>query len=119
MTSCDLDTAKTYLLEIYDVEDYDGPNPVHVSCTGFIHGPERSQYCILQPDDRFTGLPFAQLAVRPHYDGDKINRAVESVCTVSISLPASGVTYSPGERYGFADFEFWKVGKIHPPKEAE
>lgn len=113
-----IDTDKTYLLEIYDAEDYEGPNPLQVNCLGFVHGPERSQYCILQPLSS-SDAPAAQLAIRPHYEADKINKIIDSVCTVSISIAKEGMTYVEGERYGFADFEFWKVGKIHPPNEAE
>lgn len=113
-----MEPDKIYLLEIYDdAGDYEGPNPLHVTCLGFVHGPERARYCVLQPLPSPDTAPI-QLAIRPHYEADKIDRIIESVCTVSISTAREGVTFTPDERYGFADFVFWKVGKIHPPNEA-
>jgi hypothetical protein len=120
MSQQHLETQKTYMLEIYDADDYSGPNPLHVTCVGFVHGPERTQYCIVEPlSDAEHTPPAIQLAVRPHYDGDSINRTTQDVCTVSISMARSGLTYVAGERYGFNDFELWKVGKIHPPTEGD
>lgn len=109
-------TATTHMLEIYDPNHYDGPNPVTVVGVGTVWGPENRQYYVLEPRApvRVEGEEITQLAVSPHYSGDEIRRATEGVCTVGIALARSGRHFTPGESYGFADFCFWKVGKIHP-----
>lgn len=109
-------TNRNYFLEIYDSDTYEGPNPLEVSGVGLVSGPEHSQYLILKPTQPIQAdeLSIAQLAVRPHYDGDSIDHAVYSICTVGIAIGKPGATYEPGECYGFADFCFWKVGKITP-----
>jgi len=109
-------TGKMHILEIYDTEDYTGPNPVKLTGQFVVHGPENSQYYILKPVEplELDGLEIDCLAVRPHYDGDPINNAVESICTVGIARPHNGESYQEGITYGFNDFIFWKVGKINP-----
>jgi hypothetical protein len=107
----------TYTLEIYDDEDYAGPNPVHLIGQFVVRGPEGTQYYVLKPSTplMLDGRELSCLAIRPHYDGDPINNAIESNCTVGIALPANGTGYKEGVTYGFNDFVFWKVGKIKPP----
>jgi hypothetical protein len=109
-------SEKSHLLEIYDTEGYEGPNPVHVTGIGVVHGPERSQYYLVKPDEevRIEGNNVTQLAVRPHYDGDSIENAVDSICTVGIALTNPETDYTEQKTFGFLDFIFWKVGKIHP-----
>lgn len=108
---------KIYMLEIYDDEDYSGPNPVKLVGQFIVRGPEGSQYYILKPHEpvELEGKPVGCLAIRPHYDGDPINNAIQSICTVGIALPKNGADYEEGGTYGFNDFVFWKVGKINPP----
>jgi len=110
-------TDKVYMLEIYDDEDYIGPNPVKLTGQFVVRGPEGSQYYILKPQEtlQLEGRTIDCLAIRPHYDGDPINNAIESICTVGIALPSNGSAYQEGITYGFNDFVFWKVGKINPP----
>ena len=109
-------TGTRHLLEIYDPEDtYQGPNPLHVTGAGLVRGPECSQYYILELEEpqRIDGHDVRQLAVRPHYDGDPIENPIEGTCTVGIAYNKPGAAYQPGEQYGFRDFCFWSVGKIH------
>lgn len=109
-------STKMHMLEVYDADNLDGPNPIHVRGVYTVRGPESSQYYILEPTEaiRINGADVEQLAIRPHYEGDRIDKAVESVCTVGIALAKPGHTYEADHNYGFADFCFWKVGKIHP-----
>jgi len=110
-------TNKVHMLEIYDLDNYAGPNPVMLEGQFVVSGPEGSQYYILKPNDEILldGKSINCIAVRPHYDGDPIANAMESICTVGIALPCNGNDYQEGTLYGFSDFNFWKVGKINPP----
>lgn len=107
---------KHHMLEIYDVDGYDGPNPITVTGAGTVQGPENRQYYVLTLREavHIDGSSVSQLAVSPHYGGDTIRRATDGVCTVGIALPKPGHDFEPGKSYGFSDFCFWKVGKIHP-----
>lgn len=108
---------KTHLLEIYDADGYDGPNPLKVTGIGTVHGPENCEYYLVAPAQTVSngsGDPIERLALRCHYDGDRIERAVDSTCTVGIALTRPELSYDPEQRYGFSDFSFWKVGKIQP-----
>lgn len=107
---------KDHILEIYEPDGYAGPNPLRVTGVGLVRGPERTQYYLLELADPVQDhqVTIGQLAIRPHYDGDPISHAVESVCTVGIALARPGQVFQAGQSYGFADFCFWKVGKIHP-----
>lgn len=111
---------KLHLLEIYDAEDYEGPNPLRICGVSVVKGPERSQYYIVRPCEsvRIAGNEVTQFAIRPHYDGDAITNAVESMCTVGIALTNPETDYNSNDTYGFLDFQFWSVGKIcpEPPK---
>lgn len=109
-------SENSHLLEIYDTEDYEGPNPLHVVGIGVVNGPERSQYYLIKPleEIKIQGKLVTQLAVRPHYDGDSIDNAVESMCTVGIALTNPETDYTEKKTFGFLDFIFWKVGKINP-----
>lgn len=107
---------KTHTLEIYDLDNHSGPNPIKLVGQFVVRGPEGSQYYILRPDEpmQMEEHLIECLAIRPHYDGDPILNVIESVCTVGIALPVNGASYIEGEVYGFNDFLLWKVGKINP-----
>lgn len=107
---------KQHILEIYDVEEDPVPSAVKVEGVGVVFGPEGSKYYILRTEEPLPigGMAITQLAVRPHYEGDPVERASESVCTVGIAYAPGGSGYAPGEQYGFNDFVFWRVGKICP-----
>jgi len=106
--------TNSHLLELYDTDNYSGPNPIRVSGLGVVWGPEGVKYYIvkmrepLDVDDQ----SIIQLAVRPHYDGDSIDNPINSTCTVGIAYSRPGCIFIPGEQYGFKDFCFWRVGKI-------
>lgn len=105
-----------HLLELYDAEDYSGPNPIHVTGVGVVSGPENAEYYVIQLAEpiQLNNESVTQLAIRPHYDGDSVDRAIDSVCTVGITIGKPNQDYIPGYKYGFEDFKLWKVGKIHP-----
>jgi len=106
-------TEKTHMLEIYDLDDNE-PNPILLEGQFIVRGPESSQYYILKPCEplQIDGHAIVTLAIRPHYDGDPIANAIDSICTVGIALPGDDISFQEGKTYGFNDFIFWKVGKI-------
>ncbi len=105
-----------HLLEIYDAEEFAGPNPISVTGLGIIKGPENTHYYVIETSDKIqpNGRPITQLALRAHYGGDHIDQVKESVCTVGIAIMKSDCKLDAGKVYGFDDFIFWKVGKLHP-----
>ena len=106
-------TTRTHLLEIYDAEGYRGSNPVKVRGIGLVRGPEGQQYYVVEPAEPIfcDDNPIRQLAIRCHYN-DPAARMEDSTCTVGIALSPTGEPYVVGQQYGFADFVFWRVGKI-------
>ncbi|HHJ14293.1 MAG TPA: hypothetical protein ENJ79_07930 [Gammaproteobacteria bacterium] len=108
--------TQEHILEIYEPYEYDGQNPVPAHGIAVLRGPGRDQYYLLHVDQpmRYHSETLHQLVVMPHYNGDKIDRAVNSTCTVNIARVRDGVDLSERERLSFEDFERWGVGKISP-----
>ncbi len=81
-------TTQHHALEIYEPYDYHGANPLMVSGVMVLAGPMRDKYYLVEPDQPLIieQLQLSQLLVQPRYNGDKIDRAVSSTCTVNISL---------------------------------
>lgn len=105
----------SYVLEIYDADDYNGPNPVKVKGMGIINGPENSQYFVVQPDQEMvSGRLNSHFAVRAHYDEDSISHVTDNVTTVSIILLSDDCAIDANHTYNFSDLKHWKVGKISP-----
>ncbi len=110
-------TTQHHVLEVYEPYDYQGDNPLMVSGITVLAGPMRDNYYLLQLDTPFIveQKKFIQLLVQPRYNGDKIDRAVSSTCTVNISRVINGTDLSLLDKIGFDDFERWGVGKICLP----
>jgi len=106
--------AQQHVLEIYEPYEYTGQNPVAAEGIAVIPGPMREHYYLLQI---FRPLEFEretikQFIVMPHYNGDKIDRAVSSTCTVNIARVPSDADLSDKAMLAFCDFLRWGVGKI-------
>jgi hypothetical protein len=103
-----------HLLEIYDADDYDGPNPLRLRGCFIVHGPENARYFITKPTEpmKYNGYPIEQLALRMRYDGDNIENALTGTCTVLVNLAPEDCTYEEGSCYGFDDFRFWHAGRL-------
>lgn len=110
-------TTQHHTLEIYEPYDYHGDNPLMVSGVTVLAGPTRDNYYLLQLDKPIVveQQTFVQLLVQPRYNGDEINRAVSSTCTVTISRVLGDTDLSQLDALSFDDFERWGVGKICPP----
>lgn len=105
-----------HLLEVYEPYSYEGPNPVRVLGGGVLRGPNGAFYYLLNVDGtlELDEAAVAQLLVLPRYNGDKIERAECSCCTVNIARVLAGVTLNPGTTFTYSDVAHWGVGKITP-----
>ncbi|MBZ0071707.1 MAG: hypothetical protein WCY26_06510 [Thiohalobacteraceae bacterium] len=105
-----------HLLEIYEPYEYEGPNPIHVLGTGVLRGPNGASYYLLGVNGglQLNDDLVEQLLVLPRYNGDKIERAEQSCCTVNIVRVHAGVRLCPGAPFAYSDITHWGVGKITP-----
>lgn len=106
--------TQQHVLEIYEPYEYAGENPVAAEGIAVIPGPMRDHYYLLQISSpfRFECETVEQFIVMPHYNGDLIDRAVSSTCTVNIARVPCGVDLSDKLILTFSDFLRWGVGKI-------
>lgn len=105
-----------HLLEVYEPYEYAGPNPVHAHGGGVLRGPNGASYYLLHIDGimELDETAVMQLLILPRYNGDKIERAKESCCTVNIARVRPGITLSPEAAFAYTDIMHWGVGKIVP-----
>ena len=106
--------TQQHVLEICEPYEYTGQNPVTAEGIAVIPGPSREHYYLLQISSPFEyeHETVEQFVIMPHYNGDKIDRAVSSTCTVNIARVPSGTDLSDKSRLAFDDFLRWGVGKI-------
>jgi len=109
-------TKQQHVLEIYEPYDYKGQNPLNVEGIAILPGPSRENYYLLHvtPPFEFENETVEQILCVPRYNGDKIDRAVASACTVNIARVPPGVDLNDKSRITFEDFLRWGVGKISP-----
>lgn len=105
-----------HFIEIYEPYEYEGPNPLHVEGVAVLQGPTRSNYYLLELEApfEFDHEKVEQLLVAPRYNGDKIDRAVSSTCTVNIARVPEGVQLDQSAALTFDRMLRWGVGKISP-----
>lgn len=103
-----------HLLEVYEPYEYKGPNPISVSGSGILRGPNGAFYYIVAVTSPFNvdSTRVEQLLVLPRYNGDKIQRAKQSTCTVNIATVRAGVRLEHMGSLSYADICHWGVGKI-------
>jgi hypothetical protein len=103
-----------HVLEVYEPYDYQGHNPIQAAGVSVLPGPMRDEYYLVQVKHPFQvgAAEVELLLIQPRYNGDKIDRAVSSTCTVNISRVTHALNPDPAERLSFEDFESWGVGKI-------
>lgn len=107
-----------HVLEIYEPYDYEGLNPLNVAGIAVLAGPMRDNYYLVRLENPFCidrDISVEQLLIQPRYNGDKIDRAVSSTCTVNIARVTSSTDLGNDDKLSFEDFERWGVGKINPP----
>ncbi len=103
-----------HFLEIYEPYEYEGQNPLVMDGVAILAGPLRNHYYLLELE---SPLPngqnsVQQLLVSPRYNGDKIDRAVSSTCTVNIARVPQGTDLTTASSLGYDEIERWGVGKI-------
>ena len=109
-------TGYKHLLEVYEPYEYAGPNPVHVLGSGVLRGPNGASYYLLNVEGvlELDEMSVVQLLVLPRYNGDKIERAKQSCCTVNIARVRPDIKLGPGDPFAYTDVTHWGVGKIVP-----
>jgi hypothetical protein len=109
-------TIQHHFLEVYEPYDYHGTNPLNVSGIAVLAGPMRDNYYLVELEHplAFDHGSVTHLLLQPRYNGDKIDRAVSSTCTVSIARVHEDTDLADRERLTFEDFQRWGVGKISP-----
>lgn len=110
-------TEQKHVLEVYEPYDYQGINPLNVAGIAVLTGPMRDNYYLVKLENPFCidrDVNVEQLLIQPRYNGDKIDRAVSSACTVNIARVTSDSDLANSGRVSFEDFERWGVGKINP-----
>lgn len=109
-------SAHKHLLEVYEPYGYVGPNPMRVQGTCVLRGPNGAAYYLLSIEGtlELEDSAVAQLLVLPRYNGDKIERAEQSCCTVNIARVRPGVTLCADTPFTYTDVAHWGVGKITP-----
>ena len=111
-------TSKLHVIEIYEPAEYEGPNPMRVSGVGVVYGPDKSEYYLLEVVSPFdhTGDSVNQVLVQPRYFGDKIDRAINDICTVGIIRVKPDVILSSDSDFELSSSFYWGCGKICPIK---
>ena len=109
-------TMQHHVLEIYEPYEYAGENPLNVEGVAILPGPTREKYYLLRVVTPFSvdQEMVEQVLILPRYNGDKIDRAVDSSCTVNIARVPAGIHLDDRTKISFEDFERWGVGKISP-----
>jgi len=109
-------SAHKHLLEVYEPYGYAGPNPIRARGSCVLRGPNGAVYYLLSIDGtlELEDSAVGQLLVLPRYNGDKIERAERSCCTVNIARVRSGVTLCADMPFTYCDVAHWGVGKIMP-----
>lgn len=109
-------TGHHHLIEIYEPYEYAGPNPITVDGIAVLQDPMHHEYYLLDVSAPFEHEHQAveQLLVAPRYNGDKIDRAISSTCTVSIARVPAGMHLDPDAPLSFDHLLRWGVGKISP-----
>ena len=109
-------SQQQHVLEVYEPYEYSGPNPLNAEGIAVLPGPSRENYYLLQLKQpfEFEREMIEQVLVVPRYNGDKIDRAGSSACTVNIARVPAGASLESKSRLSFEDFLRWGVGKISP-----
>ncbi|GMQ87824.1 MAG: hypothetical protein BMS9Abin08_1034 [Gammaproteobacteria bacterium] len=106
--------GEQHVLEVYEPYEYKGQNPLTVEGVTVLKGPMRDNYYLLRLDTpvEYDHEMIEMLLVLPHYNGDEIDRAVNSTCTVNIARVPCDSDIADKTRVSFEDFQRWGVGKI-------
>lgn len=105
-------TATRHRIEIFEPEDYVGPNPLYATGMRLLDSPDHKRAYLLEltePINLDEGS-IEHIIIRPRHS-DPIERARDSVCTVVIACVRPD--YEPGEvAYTYPGIINWGIGKI-------
>ena len=107
---------KQHTLEVYEPYEYLGQNPLTIEGVAVMEGPSREDYYLLRVFSPFDvdKEKVELLLISPRYNGDKIDRAVSSTCTVNIARVPPGTELDSDHPLDFSCLHRWGVGKITP-----
>ncbi len=108
---------RKHLLEVYEPYDYEGPNPLRVVGDAILDGPPGNRYYLVHLEQAVaTGNngKIRDILVFPRYSEDRVERATESACTVTIATLRPGAQIDTDQPLAYADVCNWGVGKITP-----
>jgi len=108
----------THIIEVYEPTGFSGQNPIHANNVGVVKTRDRSEFFLLDlevPFEYKDGI-VSQLILQPRYFGDKIQRAVQDMCTVSIMCVKPDVDIDIEDYIQLTDFMRWGCGKVNPSR---
>lgn len=107
-------THTKHILEIYEPYDYQGPNPMVASGISTAVDPTGVEYFLLElaKPIAIADAELEQLLVKPRYNGDRIDRATSSSCTVCICRVMPGAHVNGDGHFDFEQVHHWGVGRI-------
>ena len=108
----------THTIEVYEPNDFPGQNPIHANSVGVVKTRDRSEFFLLDLEQPFDhkGTLVSQLILQPRYYGDKIQRAVRDMCTVSIMCVKPDSHLSTESFMQLSDVSSWGCGKVNPSR---
>ncbi len=106
----------THVIEVYEPTGFTGQNPIHANSIGVVKTRDRNEYFLLDIEEPFEheGSLVSQVILQPRYFGDKIQRAVRDMCTVTIMYVKDNCDVSIEEYMKLTDVGRWGCGKINP-----
>ncbi len=107
-------TQHKHIIEIYEPYDYTGPNPMIATGISTAVDPAGVEYFLLELPQPITSgeARIEQILVKPRYNGDQIERATSSSCTVCIGRVMPGNHVNGDGHFSFDQVHHWGVGKI-------
>lgn len=108
----------THIIEVYEPTSFSGQNPIHANSVGVVKTRDRSEFLLLDLEVPFEseGSIISQLILQPRYFGDKIQRAVQDMCTVSIMCVKPDIDINVDDYVQLTDFMRWGCGKVNPSR---
>ncbi len=108
----------THTIELYEPVGFEGRNPIHVNSVGVVKTRDRNEFFLVSLEEPFKlqGELITQLILQPRYFGDKIQRAVRDMCTVSVMCVKPGIQMSIDQFMQLSDVMRWGCGKVNPAR---
>lgn len=107
--------GRSYIIDFYDSRHYQGPTPVR----GFgvcLLGENGSQQFLINLERELVAgeTPFSQILASTSYEGDPIERLLDSSCTVNIHIVTTATPLDENSHPEDGQSQFLCNGKISP-----